>query len=149
MQYLLTLLGRPAQDVAAAQLAAAVVEAGAQPLLDDRARRELQRRVRDLEEDLDEADRAADVERSARLRAELDALLDEVQRAVRPGGRSRSFADSGERARTSVQKALRRALANIGATAPLLADGLARSLQTGTICRFDPVPGVPSRWEIH
>ena len=40
-------------------------------------------------------------------RAEFDALLEELTHVVRPGGRSRAFTDADERARTSVQKALR------------------------------------------
>jgi tetratricopeptide (TPR) repeat protein len=148
LRYVATLLGRPGRDVAAAELAGAIAEGGAQPVLDDRARRDYQRRIATIEGELDDADRAADVDRSARLRAELDALLDEVQRVVRPGGLSRSFVDTAERARTSVQKAVRRALASLGTDAPRLADGLSRSIRTGTTCRFDPAPEIPSRWDI-
>jgi tetratricopeptide (TPR) repeat protein len=148
MRYLLALLTHPGEDLAAGDLAGVVNESGSQPILDDRARREFQRRVVEIESELDDADRAADIERSSRLRAELDALLEELERMVRPGGRSRTFVNADERARTSVQKALRRALAGIATSAPHLADGLQQSIHTGTTCRFDPVPTVPTRWNV-
>ena len=112
------------------------------------ARRDYQRRIAEIETELDAADRDADIERSARLRAELDGLLDEVERVVRPGGRSRAFVDSSERARTSVQKAIRRALASLEPVAPALAAALAQSIRTGTTCRFDPTPELPPHWEV-
>ena len=62
-------------------------------------------------------------------RAEFDALLEELTRVVRPGGRSRAFTGADERARTSVQKALRRAIAAIGAE---------RAQARGRADAFDP-----------
>jgi hypothetical protein len=91
-----------------------------------------------LQREIDEADAYADIERAAARRAEFDALLEELTHVVRPGGRSRAFTDADERARTSVQKALRRAIAAIGAGAPRLADALTRTIRTGTICRYEP-----------
>jgi ElaB/YqjD/DUF883 family membrane-anchored ribosome-binding protein len=131
-----------------AELAGSVVEGVAQPVLDDDARRQYKQRVVELEREIADADRAADIERAARLRAEFDDLLEELERVVRPGGRSRTFVDSAERARTSVQKALRRAIASVATAAPELADSLSRSIRTGTTCRFDPVPELPRRWTI-
>jgi hypothetical protein len=149
MRYIVTLLQHPARDFSAAALSGAgVVGGAAQPVLDERARRDYQRRIAEIETELDAADRDADIERSARLRAELDGLLDEVERVVRPGGRSRAFVDSSERARTSVQKAIRRALASLEPVAPALAAALAQSIRTGTTCRFDPTPELPPHWEV-
>jgi hypothetical protein len=102
--------------------------------------------VLDLRADLDEAEGDADLERAARLRIELDALTDELTRMVRPGGRSRAFAGPQERARTAVQKAIRRALDRIATDAPVLADGLRATVRTGTECSFEPADGVPRRW---
>ena len=103
------------------------------------------RTVRDYVDAYERGDMAAcgrayaDIERAAARRAEFDALLEELTRVVRPGGRSRAFTGADERARTSVQKALRRAIAAIGAGAPKLADALTGSIQTGSVCRFEPV----------
>jgi hypothetical protein len=148
MRYLVTLLMHPARDFNAAELAGAVEDGRAQPVLDETARRQYQHRIRELQRDIEEADADADIERASRLRSELDTLFDEVERVVRPGGKSRTFVDATERARTSVQKAIRRALASIESSAPALADALTRSIRTGTTCRFDPVPELPTRWVV-
>jgi hypothetical protein len=145
MGYLATLLARPRDDVRAALLAGAVEEQGHQPVLDASAREAYRRQVVELRRDIDQADDNGDIERAARLRAELDALVEELTRLVRPGGRSRAFTDADERARTSVQKALRRAIEAIRGGAPRLADGLTRSVRTGTVCRFEPVD-LPEQW---
>jgi hypothetical protein len=67
----------------------------------------------------------------------------------RPGTEVRAIelvgAGSG---RTSVQEALRRALANVESGAPGLAGALSKSIRTGPTCRFDPVPGVPREWKV-
>ena len=147
MGYLATLLRHPHEDVRAALLTGAVEEQGAQPVLDERAREAYRRQVAELRREIDEADAYADIERAAARRAEFDALLEELTRVVRPGGRSRAFTGADERARTSVQKALRRAIAAIGAGAPKLADALTRSIQTGSVCRFVPVD-LPECWHV-
>jgi hypothetical protein len=64
------------------------------------------------------------------------------------GGRARTFADGRERARTAVQKAIRRAVARIGESTPVLGELLAASVQTGLVCRFDPVEGLPREWQV-
>jgi tetratricopeptide (TPR) repeat protein len=146
MSMLAVLLASPGQDVTVGELTGAPAEASEQPLLDEQARQEVRRRLLDLQSDIDEADADADIERASRLRAELDALVDELTRTTGLGGRSRSFAGASERARTSVQKAIRRALDRIGEQAPGLAKSLGESVRTGTRCRFDPLGDVPAAW---
>ena len=98
--------------------------------------------------ELDAADAAGDADRAERAQAELDRLLAELTAATGLAGRSRTFADDRERARTAVQKAIRRAIARIGEQAPGLADQLTASVQTGLVCRFDPTAGLPARWDV-
>ena len=102
----------------------------------------------ELRADIDEADADADLERSARLRLEYDVIVETLTRMLRPTGQSRDFAGPAERARTAVQKALRRTIDHIGKEAPMLADGLRRSVRTGLVCRFDPVEGIPATWDV-
>jgi hypothetical protein len=47
-----------------------------------------------------------------------------------------------------VQKAIRRAVARIGESTPVLGELLAASVQTGLVCRFDPVEGLPREWQV-
>jgi hypothetical protein len=148
LRYLARLLAAPHRSVSVGELTGRDNGESHHPVLDDRARESYRRRLTELRAEIDEADADADIERSARLRIELDALTDELTKMLRPGGRSRAFAGSQERARTAVQKAIRRAIDRIAAEAPDLADGLRRSVRTGTHCSFEPEAGVPSHWTV-
>ena len=117
-------------------------------MLDDTARRDYRRRIEQLRADLDSADAAGDAERAARAQDEMDRLVAELSAAHGLAGRARTFADERERARTAVQKAIRRAIARIGEAAPDLAGQLTAGVQTGLVCRFDPTGGLPARWDV-
>ena len=85
---------------------------------------------------------------TARLQQELDELKLHLRATVGPNGRSRRFDDANERARTSVQKAIRRAVAAIGRDCPGMGAALQASVKTGYHCRYDPAPGAPERWAV-
>jgi tetratricopeptide (TPR) repeat protein len=155
MTYLVQLLTNPRVEIAAAVL---VGEAGdsattvamqrsvEQPLLDPPALAAYRRRVTELEDELAEAERFADDERAARARIELDAVVDELARTTNRFGRTRSFSSSNERARTAVQKAVRRTLDHIAHEDPTLGAMLRASVRTGRTCCYDPAPGAAPRW---
>lgn len=67
---------------------------------------------------------------------------------TRPGERSRRFDHAAERARTSVQKAIRRAIANVARSAPRLGDDLLASVHTGHRCTYEPTHGAPETWTV-
>ena len=68
--------------------------------------------------------------------AELDRFVAELARATGFGGRTRSFVDGAERARVSVHKAIKRALATIAEADPTLGRELASRVVTGTRCVY-------------
>ena len=99
--------------------------AGATRLPRRRARRSGSRRLRatDLRSrprQLDEVDRLGCAERSSKLHAELDALVDQLTVATGLGGRARSFPADDERARSGVTKAIRRVIDEITSVSPAL-----------------------------
>jgi hypothetical protein len=106
-------------------------------VLDDRALAEYRRRLRELEEEADDAHLCHDVERAARTQLELDAVLSELELASGLGGRVRTFTSGAERARTSVRKAITRAVAQIAEVHPSAARVLADAVTTGSTCRYD------------
>ncbi len=118
------------------------------PVLDDAAREAYRRRLVEIEDDIDEATRNNDVERAALARADRDYLVQELSRAVGLGGRGRRAASSSERARVTVTRALRYALARIGEHHPELAEHLEQAVNTGTYCSYDPDPRAPIRWRV-
>src|SRR5438105_1936862 len=121
---------------------------GAEAVLDGTARRAFRDRIVELEADLNEADRFGDIERSARARAELDGVVDELTRATGLGGRDRRSASNSERARVAATRAIRSALERISEALPDLGRHLLHSVRTGTYCVYAPDPTHPIDWQL-
>jgi tetratricopeptide (TPR) repeat protein len=140
MAYVAKLISQPGVEMAAARLAGGYETSysGHQSVLDESARAAYQRRIAELRAEIEDADVDADLERSARARLELDAVIEELGRATGLHGRARSFDDDSERARTAVQKAIRRAIAAVTDADPLLGRQLERSIVTGVRCAYLP-----------
>jgi tetratricopeptide (TPR) repeat protein len=115
-------------------------------LVDAPAREAYRRRLADLEEEIDDADRAADIERSARAAAEKEALVAQLAAAYGLGGRPRRAGDPGERARQTVTARIRDALGRVEAAHPDLGLHLRRSVRTGRICVYEP--DTPIDWSV-
>lgn len=146
MAHLAILLGRPGSSVPAEDLAGWVGGSSSQEVLDATARQAYRRRLADVEAELASAEACADLGRVDRAAGERQALLDEIARHTGMGGRSRAFVDSRERARTAVQKALRRALDAVAAADSDLGMRLKAAIVTGSDCVYQPGPGLPRRW---
>jgi AAA ATPase domain len=155
------LLARPGTAVAALDLAAAPgghrpgAPAGPDVLhppsdtgevIDAQARASYRQRLRELDEAAAEADAATDIERSARIAAERDALVAALTEAYGLGGRVRRSGSVAERARTAVTARIRDAIRRISEAHPELGRHLARSVRTGTFCVYEP--DQPVRWSL-
>jgi len=139
--YLARLVEHPDEEIGALALASdgRVVDTGPpQDVLDASARRAYAARARELTEDLAEAEDRVDLGRAERLRDELDALVDEVERSTTVAGRPRGFAGPAERARTSVRKAIVRALDEIAEADPDMGAWLRPRVVTGSRCAYRP-----------
>ena len=151
---LAVLLAAPGREVAATELAAgshggtatAIAALGANPVLDERARAEYRARLAELDDELAQADAHQDIERSARLAAERDALIDELARATGLSGRRRRLGDAAERARTTVTARIRDAIGRIERAHPELGRHLRASIVTGSRCSYRP--GETVRWNV-
>jgi hypothetical protein len=141
-----TLLARPGQPVRAAQLAGLVAPAGADPVLDDRARAAYKARLAELDQDIDDATAGNDLERAARAAAERDALIGELTRALGLGGRSRRLGDDTERSRKAVTARIRHAIDRLQHYHPDLAAHLRAAIRTGTACTYQPTQ--PVDWNL-
>ena len=111
-------------------------DAGA--LLDSAAKAAYKRRLEDLRDDVAEAEAFNDIERAATAQAEIDALVQELSRAVGLNGRDRRAASASERARINVTRAIRTAIERIRAELPVLGEHLDRRVRTGYFCSYDP-----------
>jgi hypothetical protein len=116
-------------------------------MLDARAKDAYRRRLTEIEDDIEQARAIGDAERTAQAEAEHDFLVRELSRAVGLGGRDRKAASAPERARVSVTRAVRQAIARIGEHHRQLDEHFNRTIRTGTYCGYFPDPRAPARWE--
>ncbi|MGH9242763.1 MAG: hypothetical protein ACRD29_00245 [Acidimicrobiales bacterium] len=116
------------------------------PALDPAARAAYQRRLGDLDEEIDEADALGDVERAAKAKTERDLLIDQLSAAFGLGGRPRRSGDHVERARTAVTARIRGAIRRIEDVHPELGRHLRASIRTGTLCVYEPEQ--PAHWTV-
>lgn len=142
------LLTEPAREFRALDLVgAAVVEPGL-PVLDEEARASYRRRLAEVEEDLADAERDHDEARSMLATRDRDYLLAELSGSLGLGGRIRLTGGTAERARTSVTRSLRYAIARISENHPDLGAHLAHSVRTGMCCSYLPDPVAPLTWTV-
>lgn len=113
-------------------------------LLDDDARASYEARLRALEADTESADSA----HASRAQDEMEFIARELQRATGIAGRDRLFTTDSERARISVTRVIKAALARIGDESPELKHHFASTVRTGTYCSYNPDPRLPVRWEL-
>jgi TolB-like protein/tetratricopeptide (TPR) repeat protein len=133
------LLARPEARIHCLELAGRSTEPrGDDPVLDARARQELGARARELEEEIDEADRLNDRGRAERAREELDHIVTALADALGLGGRSRRLGSAAERARSAVTWRLRNAIRKIATAHPGLGRHLDNTIRTGTYCAYTP-----------
>ena len=161
LSYVANLLRHPGQDVAAFDLQAAAgrvrataPEAGGRAgheeslrvagfgdsgeTLDDQATAAYKQHLVDLREELGEAGENVDRERAAEIREQMEWIEDQLTSAYGLGGRRRKAGDVAERIRKAVSKAVGEAIAAIQREHPALGQHLANSIQTGTLCRYQP-----------
>ena len=118
------------------------------PVLDEQAKAAYRRRVREVEEEIDEATGANDLGRLALAERDRDFLLAELARAVGLHGRDREVGGTQERARTSVTRSLRYALRRLVEAHPELGRHLDQHVHTGTCCSYLPDPLTPIEWVV-
>ena len=163
MRHLARLLGAPGRELHALELArlepsrpdvspvgdpcfSADGLGDAGPVLDSEAKAAYRQRLDEIQKELAEAGAWNDPERVARLQAESEAVVSELTAAFGLGGRDRPAASAAERARVSVTRAIRAALARIGDQNAALGAHLGATIRTGTFCSYTPDPRAPITW---
>jgi hypothetical protein len=89
-------------------------------------------------EQLAKAEENNDEARTGPLRRDIEAIEDEIRRALGLGGRMRMASDAGEQVRKAVGNAIRRALREIRQEHEALWKHLDDYLDTGDYCGYDP-----------
>ncbi|MDX2165791.1 MAG: hypothetical protein SF182_01960 [Deltaproteobacteria bacterium] len=144
---LAALLRRPEHEVHCLELIGGADVGGDRgPALDERARRDYQARVRELQTEIDRARDANDLGHAERAEAELDALVQQLSDAFGLGGRARQSGSAAERARSAVSWRIRAAIKRIREHHPELARHLENAVRTGAWCSYRPE--TPVRWRV-
>jgi hypothetical protein len=142
--HLAVLTANPGVEIAAIDLVAGVDGLGqatrssllsAQPVLDRAAVQGYRQRLAQLADEIDNAVTAGAAERA---RVEREWLLSELSASTGMGGRARAFADSTERARLAVGKAIRRAVQHIDQVDSVIGAHLRGAVHTGVRCWYRP-----------
>jgi tetratricopeptide (TPR) repeat protein len=151
LQYLARMLRHPGQEFLALDLAsgdhgsrgdkgAPGIRDHALPILDSKAKSAYKLRLTELRDELEEAEGANDLGRSERARTEIDLISRELAAAVGLGGNDRITKSVGERARSTVTKGIKSAIAKIRDAHPNAGRYLARTVRTGYFCAYEPDP---------
>ncbi len=147
---LAVLLARPGHDVHVRELDGAGHlrrSEGAEPSLDDIAVGQYRHRLRDLDDELDEASRHADSGRAEKLAVERDAIIEELSKAFGLGGRRRRVGpDPDERLRKAVQARVKATIERLDELHAPLARHLRSAVRTGFWCSYQPEPSVT--WKV-
>ncbi len=143
MEYIARLLARPGDQIGASELsAAAPVRSTRATVVDRETQDSVQARAREIDEELQDAQLLGDNQRQVRLREELEAILDQRVRDTKIGGRSREFTDDSDRVRSSVRRAIDRALKAISKQDFPAGDFLRAQIDTGHSCRYRTAPEI-------
>ena len=111
-------------------------------LLDARALEEYRKRIKDLQEDIEEAERNNNPEAATNAREEKQFLESQLSEAFGLGGQPRPVGSPTENARKSVSEAIRRALKNIRSMDSHLGNHLTNSIKTGVYVDYSPESAV-------
>jgi hypothetical protein len=118
------------------------------PVLDVRAKTEYKRRLKELRQDLEEAERFNDPQRKTETQDEMQAIAAHLAYGVGLGDRDRKTSSNAERARSAITKCIKKAIQKIGDAIPSLGCHLATRIKTGYFCSYNPRPDRPAAWEV-
>jgi hypothetical protein len=117
---------------------ASVEQSSTGEVIDAKARRQYEDRVRDLQSDIDEAEADNDYARSYRSQVELDAIIDHLAASLGRGQRTRRGVDNTERARSAVTHRVRSLIRQLIRVHPALGRHFEHSINTGVYCSYRP-----------
>jgi hypothetical protein len=107
-------------------------------LLDEKARKQYQKKLLDLQADIQEAEQQSNFVRLEKLQEEYDGLIDYLSQSLGLKGRARETGYTVEKARSAITWRVRNAIARIEQFHPMLGAHLSNAIKTGTLCSYQP-----------
>lgn len=116
-------------------------------ILDPQAKAAYRQRLKEIQDELNEAHEFNDIGRVEKLQDELEFVTQELTGAIGLRGRARKSASPQERARVNVTRAIRTAITRVTEAHPALGQYLTHTIKTGTFCVYLPDPRASLPWE--
>ena len=116
-------------------------------MLDEQAKRDYGRRLKELNELLEDQRERGNHQRADQIESEIEDISREIKRAAGLGRRDRRSGSNVERARLSVTSAIKTALEKIQENDRALGELLAEQVRTGMFCRYAADPETPITWQ--
>lgn len=132
------MLQQPSQVFHCAELMGSVLNSKGEKLIDEKARRQYQKKILELQAEIEEAERLSDFTGIETLQGEYDRLIDHLSSSLNLNGRTRETASTVERARSAVTWRIRNAIARIEPHHPMLGAHLSNAVKTGMLCSYKP-----------
>ena len=132
------LLESPGQHIHCAELMGSTVATGKQSIIDEKARTEYQERIKNLQQEIAQADQNNDLVVLSRLQQEYDQLLEHLSSSLGLSGKIRQAGNPIEKARSAVTWRIRNAISKIEKAHPSLGKHLSHAINTGTFCYYEP-----------
>jgi hypothetical protein len=115
-------------------------------VIDGKALSEYKKKIKELEEDIDEAENNNDYARLEMLKQEKEFLEQQILAATDLKGRIRKLDNGSDRARKAVSVSIRASIGKIHKQHPELGQHLKNSIKTGFSCSY--LPDKPISWAI-
>lgn len=136
---LVQLLSNPGKEFHCTLLMGGLDNSGyKETVIDEKARRSYEKRIRELKEEIFDAETINDLGRAEKTKIELDQLVEHLSKALGLGKKIRGINLPAERARAAVTLRIRSAIKKLETLNPALGRHLTNSIQTGSFCSYTP-----------
>ena len=132
------LLAMPYQSIHCTELMGMHVIEKGERVFDEKAKRDYQKRILEIQEALQEAALFQQENKLEALQLEYDQLMDHLAKSTGLGGKTRKVSGSIEKARTAVTWRIRSAIKKINQSHPALGKHLKAAIKTGIFCEYAP-----------
>ncbi len=106
--------------------------------IDHKAKTAYHKRIKELQEDIADAEALNQTEAIGPLREEYDSILEHLSQSLGLSGKTRKVGSTIEKSRSAVTWRIRNSIKKIEKSHPELAIHLSKSIKTGTYCNYSP-----------
>lgn len=138
------MLGHPEKQFHCTELMGSGLEAVAEPVFDERAKRSYQKKILELQEEIRWSENNNDLQRSSYLHEEYEQVVDHLTSSLGLKGKIRRSHDNLDKARSAVTWRIRNAIQKIEKVHPMLGKHLSSAIKTGILCSY--APEKPVKW---